>query len=101
MANLIVEAVSPTQTGIATGMNTIARTVGGALGTTIAASIVDASLGSSGLPRESGFTIAFALCAGALLVGVLAALIVPRPAARVGLAGAPPQPAGTLADDTI
>jgi MFS family permease len=35
MANLIVEAVSPTQTGIATGMNTIARTVGGALGTTI------------------------------------------------------------------
>ena len=83
MANLIVEAVSPTQTGIATGMNTIARTVGGALGTTIAASIIDASITSSGLPSESGFTIAFALCAVALLIGVVAALLVPRPASRV------------------
>jgi EmrB/QacA subfamily drug resistance transporter len=100
MANLIVEAVSPTQTGIATGMNTIARTVGGALGTTIAASIIDASITSSGLPQESGFTIAFALCAVALLVGVVAALMVPRPAPRVTAATGSPHAAGTLADET-
>ena len=100
MANLIVEAVSPHQTGIATGMNTIARTVGGALGTTIAASIVDASITSSGLPSESGFTIAFALCAVALLVGVAAALIVPRPVPRVAAGGSPQHAAGTLADET-
>ena len=81
-------------------MNTIARTIGGALGTPIAASIIDASLTSGGLPRESGFTIAFALCAGALVVGVLAALIVPRPAPRVSLPGGAPQSAATLADDT-
>ena len=100
MANLIVEAVSPTQTGIATGMNTIARTVGGALGTTIAASIIDASITSSGLPSESGFTIAFALCAVALLIGVVAALLVPRPASRVAVASGSPHTAGTLADET-
>jgi MFS family permease len=101
MANLIVEAVSPEMTGVATGMNTIARTVGGALGTTIAASIVDASLTSSGLPRETGFTIAFALCAAALVVGVLASMIVPRPAARVTVAAAAQRASGSLADETL
>jgi len=100
MANLIVEAVSPTQTGIASGMNTIARTIGGALGTTIAASIIDASITSSGLPSESGFTIAFALCAVALLVGVGAALLVPRPATRVAVASGSPHAPSTLADET-
>jgi EmrB/QacA subfamily drug resistance transporter len=100
MANLIVEAVSSQMTGVATGMNTIARTIGGALGTTIAASIVDASLTSSGLPRETGFTIAFALCAAALVVGVLASLIVPRPAARPTVAATTQRPSGAFADDT-
>lgn len=32
MANLIVEAVDVAETGVATGMNTVARTVGGAFG---------------------------------------------------------------------
>ena len=98
MANLIVEAVPSHQTGIATGMNTIMRTVGGALGTTIAASIISASLAANGLPRESGFEIAFALSAGALLVGVLAALLVPR---RVAGAARGPSPRPVLADDTV
>src|SRR6266540_5038922 len=40
MANLIVEAVPQRQTGEATGMNTIMRTVGGAFGAQIAAAIV-------------------------------------------------------------
>jgi MFS family permease len=99
MANLIVEAVSPHQTGIATGMNTIARTVGGALGTTIAASIVDASISSSGLPEETGFTVAFALCAAALLVGVLAAFIVPKPVTRPAVAGTSQHGPAALADE--
>ncbi len=96
MANLIVEAVSPHQTGIATGMNTIMRTVGGALGSTIAASVIAASLAADGLPRESGFEIAFALSAGALVIGVLAALLVPRP---VRGASRGPSPRPVLADD--
>jgi MFS family permease len=82
MANLIVEAVPPEQTGVATGMNTITRTVGGALGSTIGASVIAGSVGASGLPRESGFTAAFALCAVGLALGILTALLVPRPGRR-------------------
>ena len=44
MANLIVEAVPQHQTGEATGMNTIMRTVGGAFGAQIAAAIVTGHL---------------------------------------------------------
>ncbi len=101
MSNLIVEAVSSEQTGIATGMNTIMRTVGGALGTTIAASVIAASLGSSGLPHESGFVIAFVLSACALVVGVVVAVIVPRPARGAVHAGPSPRAAPVLADDTV
>ncbi len=100
MSNLIVEAVSSHQTGIATGMNTIMRTVGGALGSTIAASVIAGSIASSGFPRESGFEIAFALSAIALVVGVLAALLVPRPV-RGAARGPSPRPSATLADDAV
>ena len=49
MANLIVEAVPPTQTGVATGMNTIVRTVGGAIGSQVAAGIVTATATVTGI----------------------------------------------------
>ena len=42
VSNLIVQAVPPAQTGEATGMNAIMRTVGGALGSQVAAAIVAA-----------------------------------------------------------
>jgi EmrB/QacA subfamily drug resistance transporter len=77
MANLIVESVPPEQTGIATGMNTIVRSIGGAIGSQVAASIVMATLASSGLPSERGFTIAFGASAGALAVGAAVALLIP------------------------
>jgi MFS family permease len=77
MANLIVEAVSPHQTGVATGMNTIVRTIGGAIGSQVSAGIVTATLALSGLPSESGFTIAFAASAGALAVAFFVSLLVP------------------------
>src|SRR5205823_3021227 len=77
LANLIVEAVPAEQTGVATGMNTIMRTIGGAIGAQVAASIIAATVGASGLPAERGFTIAFAISAGALLVSFFAALAVP------------------------
>ena len=65
MANLIVEAVPQHQTGEATGMNTIMRTVGGAFGGQIAAAIVaDHIDAGTGLAAESGFTAAFALGRG-------------------------------------
>ena len=88
MANLIVEAVAPDQTGIATGMNTIIRNIGGAIGSQVSAAVVSASVGVAGLPSEAGFTAAFAMCAAALAVGFLVSLAVPRPG-RVSAAAVP------------
>jgi MFS family permease len=79
MANLIVESVRPEQTGVATGMNTIVRSVGGAIGSQVSAGIVTASAVAGGLPTVDGFTLAFAVSAGALLVAFVVALAVPRP----------------------
>ncbi len=89
MTYLIVDDVRRDQTGIATGMNTIFRTIGGAIGAQVAASVL-ASHVARGEPRESGFTITFALCAIVLLVGLAAAFAVPDPRRRVArsLAGA-------------
>src|ERR1700728_4308385 len=44
MSNLVVEAVPQSQTGVATGMNTNIRNIGGAVGAGIATSIVVSSL---------------------------------------------------------
>jgi EmrB/QacA subfamily drug resistance transporter len=78
MATLIVDAVPQRQTGVASGMNTIMRSVGGALGAQIAATIVGAHVAGGGLPSEDGFVIAFAVSAAALLLAFLAALLIPR-----------------------
>jgi EmrB/QacA subfamily drug resistance transporter len=78
MATLIVESVPQSQTGVATGMNTIMRSVGGALGAQISASIVGAHLLASGLPEESGFVTAFLVSAAALGLAFVAALLIPR-----------------------
>jgi hypothetical protein len=77
MANLIIENVGPEQTGVATGMNTVTRTVGGAFGGAATASLIAGTLGSSGYPSAHGYTTAFALCAGALAIGVLTGLLIP------------------------
>ncbi len=79
MANLIVEAVPAQQTGVATGMNTIIRSIGGAIGSQVSAAIVTATL-VAGRPTEHGFTLAFAAAAGALALGFFVALYVPKPA---------------------
>ena len=74
MANLIIENVGPAQTGIATGMNTVTRTVGGAFGGAATASILASTIGASGFPTDAGYTLAFAVCAIALGIGVLVGL---------------------------
>jgi EmrB/QacA subfamily drug resistance transporter len=76
LANLIVEAVRPDQTGVASGMNTIVRTIGGAIGAEIAASLLSANV-HGGLPDKHGYTLTFVMCAVVLAVGVLASIAVP------------------------
>ncbi|MET0821135.1 MAG: MFS transporter [Aeromicrobium sp.] len=78
LSNLIVAAVPPEQTGVASGMNANIRTIGGSIGAAVMASIVTASVFPNGLPRESGYTNGFAVLAGAFVVAALVALLIPR-----------------------
>ncbi|MBV8257557.1 MAG: MFS transporter [Actinobacteria bacterium] len=87
MVNLIIENVGPGETGIATGMNTVTRTVGGAFGGAVTASILARSVLAGGtFPSVHGFTVAFGLCAAALAVGVVSGFAIPqrRPADAFG-----------------
>ena len=78
MANLIIENVGPEQTGVATGMNTVTRTVGGGFGGAATASVIAGTIGVSGYPSAHGYTAAFTLCAVALAVGVVVGLRIPQ-----------------------
>ena len=96
MANLIVEAVRPDQTGVASGINTIMRSIGGAVGAQICAAIVTGSTILDGkYPAESGFTAAFALSGAGALVALFVTFLIPKPAPRGQFAGEAPEPAGT------
>ena len=86
MANLIVDAVPQHQTGEATGMNTIMRTVGGAFGAQIAATIITNHLEpGTGYPTEGGFTAAFVLGAVSVGVAFAAATLIPGRQARAAI----------------
>jgi MFS family permease len=77
MVNLIIQNVGPEQTGVATGINTLARSVGGAFGGAVVASILAGSVDRGPFPSAHGFTVAFAACAVALGLGVLVGLAIP------------------------
>lgn len=78
LANLVVSAVDRSQTGQATGINTIMRTIGGSLGAQIAASLVASrTIPGTRVPAESGYTTAFVMSAIALGVATVAALAGP------------------------
>ncbi len=79
LGNLIVQAVPASQTGIASGMNTVLRTLGGALGGQIAATFVAGST-VGGLPALTGFTKTFAMAALALACCVGAGVLIPSQA---------------------
>jgi len=77
LAGLIVGAVPPEQTGVASGMNANIRTIGGSVGTAVMASIVTAHFLPSGFPKEIGYTAGFAVLGGALLLAAIAGLAIP------------------------
>jgi len=92
MTALVVGAVPPEQTGVASGMNANIRTIGGSIGAAVMASIVTAQLEPSGLPKEAGYTTGFAVMAAVLVVAVLAGLLIPSPR-RLRQSAAEPAPA--------
>jgi EmrB/QacA subfamily drug resistance transporter len=82
MANLIVQNVRQDQTGVATGMNSVTRTLGGAFGGQVAATLLASNLGAGGIPTSSGFTLSFLMCLIALAAALGFALAVPRRSAN-------------------
>lgn len=79
----IVEAVPQSQTGIATGMNAIMRTIGQAVGAAVVSSLLAARLvDGTRFPVESAYTAALGLAAGFALLG--AGLVYLGPAYALG-----------------
>jgi MFS family permease len=81
LGNLIVQAVEPHQTGAAGGMNTVMRTVGGALGGAISATFIANNI-HDGLPTVTGFTDTFAMGTGFLALCTLGAILIPHGRSR-------------------
>jgi EmrB/QacA subfamily drug resistance transporter len=78
-ANLIVDAVPVREVGVATGINTVARSVGGAFGTAVATAIlISQTPAGSQFPLDRGYTLAFAVAVGVGLLALAVALLVPR-----------------------
>jgi EmrB/QacA subfamily drug resistance transporter len=84
MAALVTDNVDQREVGVAGGMNTVVRMVGAVVGGQVGAALLTArTIGDSGVPAESAYTITFALSAGtALLAAAIATLIAARPAQR-------------------
>jgi MFS family permease len=86
LGNLVVQAVAVNQTGAAGGMNTVMRTIGGAIGGQISATLIVDHTAAGGLPSVTGFTDSFVMAAGFLVICTLAALLIPA-TARTRTAG--------------
>jgi EmrB/QacA subfamily drug resistance transporter len=78
MSNIIVDAVPASQTGVASGMNANIRTIGGSIGAAAMASILTSGQLTGGLPKESGYTIGFAVLAGLLVLAAVAGSLIPN-----------------------
>jgi MFS family permease len=77
LGNLIVGAVEPHQTGVASGINTVMRTLGGALGGQIAATFVSDNHTFAGIPTVTGFTLSFWMATVFLVVTAASGALVP------------------------
>jgi EmrB/QacA subfamily drug resistance transporter len=92
LGNLIVQAVPPQQTGVASGVNTVMRTLGGALGGQLSATFIASNIAADGLPTVTGFTESFWMATIFLGLCVLAGLLVPKALGR-GSSAPPGEPA--------
>jgi len=77
LGTLIVQAVPTHQTGVASGMNTVMRTLGGALGGQLSATFIAANV-AHGQPTVTGFTETFLMASGFLVACLVASVLVPR-----------------------
>jgi MFS family permease len=89
MSAIVVKSVQPTQVGVASGMNANIRTIGGALGSSVASSILASGVTvKDPIPKEAGYTHVFWLLTVVAVLAAFAAVIVPaakRTSAAPGL----------------
>ena len=93
MSSLVVQAVPPEQTGVASGMNTNIRTIGGSIGAAVMSSIVVSGIQPGGLPKESGYTHGFLVLTLAAVGAAVASFFVPT-LSKYGQTDASPLPDG-------
>nr|WP_237308194.1 MFS transporter [Streptomyces sp. SAT1] len=77
---VVVHAVPAEHTGAATGMNANIRTIGGAVGAAVVATVLASRTTTGGFPDEGGYTAVFVLLAAAAAAGLLACLLIPAKA---------------------
>jgi MFS family permease len=77
LAGVLVGAVPPSQTAVASAVNANMRSVFGALGATLMGVVVTAHLDGSDRPLESGYTAGYLVLAAVMIVGVVVSLLVP------------------------
>jgi MFS family permease len=77
MAALVAEGVPVTETAVATGVNTVMRTIGAVIGSQVMAAILTAhTIPEAGVPTEGAFGAAFLLASGAAAIGAVLGLLV-------------------------
>jgi EmrB/QacA subfamily drug resistance transporter len=89
MSNLVVAAVPQSQTGVASGMNANIRTVGGALGSAVVASVITSGARPDGLPVEAGYVHGFLVLLATSTLAAVVAVFVPVVRARTHVVAGP------------
>lgn len=101
LGTLVVDAVRPRETGIATAVNTIVRTVGGALGAQIAAAILTSSTSTATVrPTETSYTVAFVTFAVIAVAALGSTFTIPATASRPPTAARSPTSSLTSSEPT-
>lgn len=77
MASLIVQTAPANQIGVASGMNSNLRTIGGSIGAALMSALVTGNLQGNGMPAEAGFVEGFYAMGALATVAILVAFLVP------------------------
>ncbi|MEP9362039.1 MFS transporter [Nocardioides sp. CN2-186] len=99
MSNLVVAAVPQTQTGVASGMNANIRTIGGAIGSAVIATVVTSNMRADGLPHEAGYTHGFTVLTISAVAAAVVAIFVPVVRAATHVVPGPQAEAEAEADE--
>lgn len=89
LATVVVAAVPPEQTGVASGMNANIRTLGGSLGSAVTGSLLAGSASLGVVASETGYVVSFTVLGAVFLAAVAATTAIPaRSVAAPAAAGA-------------